>query len=234
MTDPAHDGAVDLHPAAPVNVAWRIQRGDDRIFGDETWRASPAQASLLDRQRRMGACTTVSQARQLIFGQTCSTRLSVREHIPGPCAHRRRSGRTSWRRRSGRRRALVTIRLKRQMIGQRRAEGRPLSTAGWKKPRRRKPRFALSRSASLSSMSHEQQLQLLDLASSFSDERPSAARRRSTAAFAASRSAMSETSAAAPRDRRSSADLQANQRRSATCLRAITYGVPRILIKRGI
>ena len=70
MTDPArHDGAVDLHPAAPINVGLAMQREMIAIFGDED----------VGEQRRprrpfsigsvgMGACTTVSQARQLIFG----------------------------------------------------------------------------------------------------------------------------------------------------------------------
>ena len=107
MTDPArHDRAVDLHPAAPVgSFSLAMQREMIAIFGDaRTWASSAGPGRpLLDRQRRHGRPrTTVSQARQLIFGRTCSTRAweVVRAHIPGPCAHRRRSGRTSLRRRS--------------------------------------------------------------------------------------------------------------------------------------
>jgi len=56
MTDPArHDGAVDLHPAAPVNVGLAMQREMIAIFGDEdVGEQRRPRASLLDRQRRHG------------------------------------------------------------------------------------------------------------------------------------------------------------------------------------
>ena len=51
MTDPArHDGAVDLHPAAPVNVGLAMQREMIAIFGDEdVGEQRRPRASLLDR-----------------------------------------------------------------------------------------------------------------------------------------------------------------------------------------
>ena len=56
MTDPTrHDGAVDLHPAAPVNVGLAIEREMIAIFGDEdVGEQRRPRASLLDRQRRHG------------------------------------------------------------------------------------------------------------------------------------------------------------------------------------
>ena len=56
MTDPArHDGAVDLHPAARVNVGLAIEREMIAIFGDEdVAEQRRPRASLLDRQRRHG------------------------------------------------------------------------------------------------------------------------------------------------------------------------------------
>ena len=73
MTDPArHDGAVDLHPAARVNVGLAMQPETIAIFGDEDVAAQGVPSRWAVGR---GACTTVSQARQLIFGRTCSTRL---------------------------------------------------------------------------------------------------------------------------------------------------------------
>ena len=50
-----HDGAVDLHPAAPINVGLSMQREMIAIFGDEdVGEQRRPRASLLDRQRRHG------------------------------------------------------------------------------------------------------------------------------------------------------------------------------------
>ena len=72
MTDPTrHDGAFDLHPAAPVNVCLAMQREMIAIFEDEdVGEQRRPRAFLLIGSAGMGACMTVSQARQLIFGRT--------------------------------------------------------------------------------------------------------------------------------------------------------------------
>ena len=80
MANPArHDGAVDLHLAARVNVGLAMQREMVAVFRDEDMgeqSAGPGRPFSIGSVG-MGACTTVPQARQLIFGAHMQHALEV-------------------------------------------------------------------------------------------------------------------------------------------------------------
>ena len=167
MTDPArHDGAVDLHAAASVNVGLAMQRQMIAIFGDEdVGEQRRTGASLLDRQRRHRRLHDRLAGAATHLRAHVQHALKVRGHVfqhhalvgADPSELRFAAGRAD----AGR---FVRDGLKRQVIGQRRAHRRLLR-------RRRRGRGCvvgslrarLSRGVALFHVA-EQQFQLLDLA----------------------------------------------------------------------